>query len=95
MFVVLMERYSRPEYKTLRAVTFASFGSFGFVPIFHFLIRNGRKLIDEQPIRVAALCLVLMAVIYFIGVYIYCQEIPEKYFPGKYDYWVNLPKISE
>lgn len=69
------------------AGTFISLGLSGVIPAMHYVITDGL----HEAINVAALgWLVLMAVLYIVGAVIYAVRIPERIWPGKFDYWVSV-----
>jgi len=62
--VVLLERFSRPEYRKYRAALFISLGLISGLPIFHFSLINGMS----QALNLASLhYMVLMGALYIIG----------------------------
>ena len=79
--------FAGPRFRPLRAGVFITFGMSGIAPATHYGIVNGW----EKSIEEAALgWLILMGVLYITGALLYAMRIPERFFPGKVDIWVNV-----
>ena len=66
------------------------FGLCGIVPALHYIMAWG----FEKAIYVGAIgWLALMAVLYISGATIYAFRFPERYWPGKFDYWGQSHQI--
>lgn len=64
----------------------------GFVPLFHsyFIDSDSTNLLWDMDIMKF---LLLEYSIWIFGVFLYATKIPEKYFPGKFDYWFNSHQL--
>ena len=83
--VSLWDKFSESRYRPLRAGVFVSMGCSGIIPTLHFIYTDGmRRLIDENSFY----WLLTMAILYLIGALLYATRTPERFFPGKCDYWV-------
>ena len=70
---------------------FIFFGLSGIAPATHFGIANGwERSVEEACIG----WLILMGILYITGALLYAMRIPERFFPGKLDIWVNVFLIS-
>lgn len=57
----------------------------GLVPTIHFILTDGvKRLIDENSFY----WLIAMSFLYLVGAALYATRTPERFFPGKCDYWV-------
>ena len=75
-------------YQTLHVIPglFLSLGCSGVVPAIHLLISMG----FIQGVEQGALgYLVLMGALYIIGALMYAFRVPERFFPGKCNFWVS------
>lgn len=87
--VSLWDKFSEPHFRPLRAGVFMSFGLSGVIPGIHWLISHGWTSWLESSIRSSFTSLILMGALYIIGALLYASRIPERFFPGKCDYWVK------
>ena len=87
--VSLSDKFSEPHFRPLRAGVFMSFGLSGIIPGIHWIIwHEGASWLFESSIRSSLQCLLLMGFLYVCGALLYASRIPERFFPGKCDYWV-------
>uniref|UniRef100_A0AC35EYC7 Uncharacterized protein n=1 Tax=Panagrolaimus sp. PS1159 TaxID=55785 RepID=A0AC35EYC7_9BILA len=85
--VSLWDKFSESRYRPLRAGVFVAMASSGIIPTVHFIYTDGmRTLIDENSF----IWLVIMAVFYLVGAFLYATRTPERFFPGKCDIWETL-----
>ena len=89
--VSLMERFSEPNLRPIRAGVFMSFGLSGIIPGIHWVISQDWWF--SSSLRIAFACLVLMGALYITGALLYAMRIPECYFPGKCDIWFHSHQI--
>ncbi|KAI4721333.1 hypothetical protein E4T48_02388 [Aureobasidium sp. EXF-10727] len=80
---ILGPMFIRPEYRTLRALTYLSLGLFAIVFIVHGMYLHGFTL---QRRRLSLEWMGLMALLNFLGCSAYAFRIPESRFPGKFDF---------
>jgi len=87
-FVIsLWPKFGRPEYRPLRAIVFLSFGLSNVIPGIHWLL-----IIETEFIFPFSL-VILQGALYVIGALIYALRVPERYMPGKCDYWPQSHQI--
>ena len=87
--VSLWDKFSEPHFRPLRAGVFMSFGLSGVIPGIHWLYSHGWTSWLESSIRASFTSLIIMGALYITGGLLYASRIPERFFPGKCDYWVN------
>jgi adiponectin receptor len=88
--VSLWDKFSESRYRPLRAGVFVAMGCSGIVPTIHFIYTDGmRRLIDENSFY----WLLAMAGLYIFGAFLYATRMPERFFPGKCDYWFQSHQL--
>lgn len=71
---------------------FIAFGLSGAIPAIHYAVMEGWM----NAITYASLgWLVLMGALYILGALLYAGRIPERFFPGKCDIWVNFDYLLD
>jgi len=88
--IVLSPKFNTPAYRGARAIAFSSLGLFGIFPIGHAVIYHGWKTVNKE---LGFSWLLLSAVFYLTGALIYANRIPERWFPGKFDYYFASHQI--
>jgi len=84
------DRFQTLEYRAIRTCLFLAMGLSGILPLFHAISLHGWHFswhafsLDN---------LLLMGTLYIIGAMIYGWRIPERWFPGKFDYWFHSHQI--
>jgi len=73
-----------------RVIGFSLMALFGIVPVTHWILRNG---FYSHMVQTFILSFAIDWVIYFIGLCVFLWKIPERFFPGKFDYWFNSHQI--
>lgn len=91
--VSLSEKFSEPSFRPLRASVFMSFGLSGLIPAIHWLLTSHDKLVFSVSLKYSFGCLLLMGVLYITGALLYASRIPERFFPGKCDYWFHSHQL--
>lgn len=77
--------FQKPEFQALRASLYVAMGLFGALCAPHvYILSSSEELAGLMPVCIR---LALMGGTYIVGAYIYATKIPEKWFPGKFDYW--------
>ncbi|KAH7721894.1 adipor-like receptor [Aphelenchoides avenae] len=90
IIVSLWDKFSESRYRPLRAGVFVSMGCSGIIPTLHFIYTDGmRRLIDENSFY----WLLAMACLYIFGAFLYATRTPERFFPGKCDYWFQSHQL--
>lgn len=77
--------FTSPRYRSLRAGVFMGLGLSGVIPCIHAVILNG---LMHALVHGSLGWLILMALLYLSGATIYAVQIPERFFPGRFDVWV-------
>jgi len=96
-------RFSTPEYRVVRACLFIALAMSSMIPIFHACARLARIHFSNTKghFRVGVVnaweeCqlkwIVIMAVSYLFGTYLYATQLPEIKLPGKFDLIGNKTK---
>eukprot|EP00116_Pleurobrachia_bachei_P004664 sb/3464926/ len=84
IIVSLWEKFDKPKYRTFRAAVFLSMGLSAIIPGFHYGFQYGW---DRALDRASLGWMVLMGCLYVTGTLLYMLQIPERWFPGKFDVW--------
>eukprot|EP00112_Aurelia_sp_Birch-Aquarium-sp1_P000524 Seg1050.4 transcript_id=Seg1050.4/GoldUCD/mRNA.D3Y31 product="Adiponectin receptor protein" protein_id=Seg1050.4/GoldUCD/D3Y31 len=84
IIVALWDKFGTPKYRPLRAGLFLTLGCSGVVPSIHLTIVHGFIRGVEQG---ALGWLLLMGALYIIGALMYAFRVPERFFPGKCNFW--------
>ncbi|RWS30224.1 uncharacterized protein B4U80_05676 [Leptotrombidium deliense] len=84
------DRFERPQSRAIRAAVFLAYGLIGILPATHFRLKF--------CYGIQALCdsfnyLCVMGSIHTAAAVIYALRIPERIFPGSYDYWFHSHQI--
>lgn len=83
-------KYSTPKYRIHRTGLFLALGLSGLVPALHVIIKGGLEELNRSNLIPWFL---LMGVLYISGAVIYGLRIPEKWYPGFFDYWFHSHQI--
>lgn len=78
----LFERFTRPQYRNCRAISFVGLGLCGVAPILHSSSLSGFQYSYQY---LSGNWLLFLAISYLIGAAIYAVRIPERLWPGKFD----------
>jgi len=73
--------FSTPRFRVPRTLFYIIFGCFAIFPVPHLSILNQMK--DFYPVILAE---ILMGSLYIIGAVFYSTRIPERWYPGKFDF---------
>uniref|UniRef100_A0AC35U554 Adiponectin receptor protein n=1 Tax=Rhabditophanes sp. KR3021 TaxID=114890 RepID=A0AC35U554_9BILA len=88
--VSLWDKFSESNYRPVRAVVFVTMGLSGIFPASHFILTDGyNKMVDENGFY----WLMAMAALYLVGAILYATRTPERFFPGKCDYWFQSHQL--
>ncbi|KAJ7059519.1 HlyIII-domain-containing protein [Mycena amicta] len=89
-YIVLNPKYSKSTHRGTRTGVFGGLGLSGAMPTVHCILRQGlHTVLVEQGVRWSLLCIVL----YFAGALLYVNRIPERFAPGKFDYFFASHQI--
>lgn len=87
-------KFSEPQYRPLRATVFFSYAFFSFIPAVHwFWVHSDDKTFYHSSFRTAIICLTAMAIFYIIGAIVYALRIPERFCPGKFDFYFHSHQL--
>ena len=90
VIVSLWDKFDQPKYRTFRAAVFLSMGLSAIVPGFHYAIRFGWSTAVD---RASLGWMILMGCLYVTGTSMYMLQVPERFFPGKFDIWFQSHQI--
>mmetsp|Transcript_12321 Transcript_12321/g.12336 ORF Transcript_12321/g.12336 Transcript_12321/m.12336 type:complete len:312 (-) Transcript_12321:32-967(-) len=80
----LTPQFQRADLIWLRALAFIVLSSLGAIPAVHFLL-----LPEAEKFYSCFVYFVVVVFLYLCGVLVYIVRFPERYFPGKFDFWGN------
>ena len=87
MFMSLREKFGEPKYRPLRMIVFSAFGLINIIPGIHWCF------VLETHLFVYFGLFIVQGIIYIVGGLLYVVRIPERFFPGKCDYWFQSHQI--
>jgi adiponectin receptor len=88
--VTLWSEFDKPKYRTFRGIVFLAMGLTAIVPGLHYTIKYGWSSAMEQ----ASLgWMILMGCFYISGTTLYMLQVPERFFPGKFDIFFQSHQI--
>lgn len=87
IIVSMWDKFGEPRYRSFRAMVFLCFGLSNIVPGIHWYI------ILDSRLFTAFGMFILQGILYVIGSLLYANRIPERFFPGKCDYWFQSHQI--
>lgn len=89
-YIVLSPTYSRPSHRGARTSVFLALGLCAVVPVTHALYSHGyRKICLDLGFN----WLITSGALYVTGALIYANRLPERWWPGKFDYWLSSHQI--
>ncbi|KAI9206630.1 adiponectin receptor protein 1 [Polychytrium aggregatum] len=88
--ISVSKHFSRPQYRQTRAILFTSLGLSGIIPVLHTTIASG-ALFAERSMSLSSV--ITEGVLYVAGAFIYASRVPERWFPGKFDFWFHSHQI--
>ena len=83
--VSLWKKFSLPKFRAMRFSVFVLFGLYGVIPAAQVGIQDG--LTDDN--YHALIGLLVMALLYIAGAWLYVLRIPERFIPGWFDVWAS------
>ncbi|CAH0546159.1 unnamed protein product [Brassicogethes aeneus] len=90
MCVSLIDKFSTPTWRPFRAGVFMTFGLSAVFPALHYGFQEGWfNHISQKNLG----WLVLMGVLYIAGALLYALRVPERWYPGKFDFWFHSHQI--
>ncbi|KAJ7059534.1 hemolysin-III related-domain-containing protein [Mycena amicta] len=89
-YIVLNPEYSKLTHRGTRTGVFVGLSLSGVIPTVHCILLQGlHTALVEQGVR----WIVLSAVLYIVGAFLYANRIPERFAPGKFDYFFASHQI--
>jgi len=85
--ISLWDKFGEPRFRSLRAVVFLSFGLSNIIPGIHWFI------VLESHLISSFVLFIVQGALYVVGAILYANRIPERWFPGKFDYWFQSHQI--
>lgn len=94
-FVSLGDKIHQFNNIKYKGIMFASLGLSNVVPFTHLCIISAEasEHNDNMPFNMAFIGFLIMAVLYLTGLVIYVKKFPERYYPKKFDIWMNSHTI--
>ncbi|KAK8806989.1 hypothetical protein WA158_003748 [Blastocystis sp. Blastoise] len=84
VLVMITPKFRSPEYRPVRSACFVVVASFAWIPLGHLYFIGDYN----NPIfTIAFKYIMMMAFTYVLGAFLYAKRIPERWFPGKFDYF--------
>ena len=90
MCVSLWEKFTTPQYRTLRTLVFVTFGLYGVIPAVEVIYREGWEVASSAY---STNWLISMGLIYIAGASLYAARIPERFSPGHFDICLHSHQI--
>lgn len=92
--VSMFDKFSDSQFRYVRAIVFASYAFSSLIPSIHWVLMHASQLVHIVTIfKTALIFLGLMALFYTLGVIVYALRIPERFYPGKFDFYVSDPCV--
>ncbi|KAI9851026.1 MAG: hypothetical protein M1838_004637 [Thelocarpon superellum] len=82
--ISIIPRFRTPEWRPYRAGMFVAMGLSAVLPIIHGVFLYGVERMKQQ---IGLYWLALQGFLYILGAGIYAARVPERLYPGKFDYW--------
>ncbi|EKM76775.1 hypothetical protein AGABI1DRAFT_115647 [Agaricus bisporus var. burnettii JB137-S8] len=89
-YIVLSPEYSKPTHRGARTAVFIALGVSAVVPVSHLIASLG---LHELVINMGLGWLLVMGALYIIGALLYANRIPERFAPGRFDYFFASHQI--
>lgn len=90
----MLDFFHREEYVWIKGVMFGALGVGNAISIVHNIYSAVySNAADQIPLGYVQLGIVFMGALYLTGLFFYIKKIPEKYFPYKFDIWLNSHTI--
>ena len=88
MALGMMPAFRTPPWRTTRMASFIATGAFGLVPLLHLLSSTQTQYAE------AAEGMATMAALYVCGALLYGFRVPERFFPGRFDWGGTSHNVS-
>ncbi|KAJ9080288.1 hypothetical protein DSO57_1026635 [Entomophthora muscae] len=90
LVVLLSEAYYTTEYRLHRTAIFVGLALSGIIPITHAVLKAG---IGKSFNSLSLDWFLFMGLFYILGALVYGLRIPERWFPGYFDFWFHSHQI--
>ncbi|KAI8999742.1 hemolysin-III related-domain-containing protein [Gaertneriomyces semiglobifer] len=90
LIMCLSPHFTTPHYRVFRTSMFIALGLSGTLPFLHSLYLHGYSVTTTAT---SASNLFLMGFLYILGAVIYASRVPERWYPGSFDYWGHSHQI--
>ncbi|CAJ0949532.1 unnamed protein product, partial [Mesorhabditis belari] len=90
MIVSLWDKFAEPKFRPVRAGVFVAMGLSSIFPAIHFFVTDGFWVMWNEA---GLMWLLVMGFFYLFGAALYATRIPERFFPGKCDYWFQSHQL--
>lgn len=88
--ITFVDRFQQPAYRVARMLVFVSNGLAGAIPLAHMLLSAG---LHSPEVDAILWKLLAMGGLYIGGAMLYAARIPERWFPGAFDYVFSSHQI--
>ncbi|KAF9485056.1 HlyIII-domain-containing protein [Pholiota conissans] len=89
-YIVLNPEYAKPTHRGARTTVFIALGLGAVIPVSHmFLTHDFGQLLREMGVG----WLILSGALYIFGALLYANRIPERFAPGRFDYFFASHQI--
>ncbi|KJE94525.1 adiponectin receptor 1b [Capsaspora owczarzaki ATCC 30864] len=89
-YVACSPKYDGVAFRTTRMLLFLGMGASGLLPVAHYTYLYGlAAAVNTSSLDVLG----IMALLYVSGAVIYVTRVPERFFPGKFDYWLHSHQV--
>lgn len=88
-FISLGSYIHKQENVTKKAFLYGGLGLSNVFPLFHMVALFVFKSKGDLPVNSSIFWVMLSGVVYLLGLAIYSSKFPEKYYPKKFDIWLN------
>lgn len=85
-FIVVLPSFRSPRFRGLKVSCFIALGFSGCVPLYHFNL-------DLDSVHFILYWLLVMGACYIVGAMIYLFQVPERWWPGHFDYFCSSHQL--
>jgi len=88
--IVLLERFSKPKWRPIRSMLYVGLGCSGIAPMLYLAWEVGWAHVYNAT---ALHWTTTMGALYIVGAVLYALRVPERHFPGKFDYFFHSHQV--
>ena len=90
--IVLLERFSKPKWRPIRSMLYVGLGCSGIAPMLYLAWEVGwAHVYNATALHWTA----TMGALYIVGAVLYALRVPERHFPGKFDYFFHSHQVRK